>query len=172
MTYYEKNKEKIRARIAARTPEEKAHRIAWDKAYYLKNKEKLREQNRVNRMVDADGKLARRRAEYDPQRNREQNVKTKYGLTPTEYDGLFSSQQNACAICKRLDAGTKRRWHVDHNHDSKKVRGILCHNCNVGLGHMKDNVELLRAAADYLDLHEMINELPNTLRYALSSEKR
>lgn len=44
----------------------------------------------------------------------------------------------------------KKSLSIDHNHQTGKVRGLLCHHCNVGLGHFKDNIELLNSALDYL----------------------
>ena len=76
----------------------------------------------------------------------------KYGLTLGELAALFTSQGNCCAICNATDPGNiKQHWHTDHDHITGKVRGILCHQCNVGIGHLKDDPSLLRTAADYLD---------------------
>ena len=52
-----------------------------------------------------------------------------------------------CAICQKSDL----RLSVDHCHSTGQIRGWLCHNCNVGLGHFKDDTDLLRAAINYLD---------------------
>jgi len=79
---------------------------------------------------------------------RRRKLKT-YGLTEDEYDTLLVSQENLCAICKQPNQ-TKRDWHVDHCHTTGKVRGILCHFCNVGLGNFKDNKEYLENAIAYL----------------------
>lgn len=77
----------------------------------------------------------------------------KYGITPSEVDALFEVQGRVCAICKSSEHGGKN-WHVDHDHDSKSIRGILCNGCNTALGGMKDSPAILRAAADYLEKHE------------------
>ena len=62
---------------------------------------------------------------------------------------LLEKQGGVCAICKTDDPkGTG--WHKDHNHLTGEIRGALCHHCNVGLGHFKDNPGLLHAAAAYL----------------------
>ena len=63
---------------------------------------------------------------------------------------MRDSQNGRCAICKTDSPGGKGNWHLDHCHDSKNVRGLLCGTCNVGLGMFKDNPLLLAAAADYL----------------------
>lgn len=75
--------------------------------------------------------------------------KSKYGLTLEEVQAL---RANGCAICGK--PGIEGRWgnlHIDHDHDTGRVRGALCHNCNVGIGHFKNDPELLRAAIRYLE---------------------
>lgn len=77
----------------------------------------------------------------------------KYGLTIEEYDEIMERQDGGCAICHATPEEGSGRWerlHVDHDHATERVRGILCHNCNSGLGHFKDDPELLRAAIHYL----------------------
>ena len=64
-----------------------------------------------------------------------------------ERDAMIVAQDGKCAIC-RCELTDP---HVDHALNPKRVRGILCHNCNVSLGLMKDNPTNLRAAADYLE---------------------
>ena len=69
-----------------------------------------------------------------------------YGLTRQELQALVASQGGWCAICQVNPAE-----HVDHCHDSGKIRGVLCFTCNVALGHLKDDVQLFRRAIDYLE---------------------
>jgi hypothetical protein len=77
--------------------------------------------------------------------------RAKYRLEPDEFDRLLESQGGRCAICRAL--GGKRAFHVDHDHRSGRVRGILCHHCNLLLGNAKDDMETLKAAASYLARH-------------------
>jgi hypothetical protein len=74
-------------------------------------------------------------------------LRAKYGLTLTEYRTLVKKQRGKCAICKKIP---KHRLYVDHCHDSKRVRALLCRSCNAALGLFKDDVTLLRAALVYL----------------------
>ena len=81
---------------------------------------------------------------------RELNLKTKYNLTIAEYETMFQEQGGVCAICSESDPKGKGFWHVDHDHMTGKVRGILCDWCNRGLGQYRDNVNYLMSAAAYL----------------------
>ena len=72
--------------------------------------------------------------------------KYRYGIEPAEYRAMLSSQAGLCAVCRQAPAE-----HVDHCHDTGAVRGILCFNCNGGLGQFKDRVDILRKAIDYLE---------------------
>ena len=71
-----------------------------------------------------------------------------YGITIEEYDNMFAAQNGICAICGKPQNG--KRLFVDHNHETDKVRGLLCQNCNIALGHMGDDAQLLIKAIDYL----------------------
>jgi hypothetical protein len=74
--------------------------------------------------------------------------KRRYGLTPEQVDAMRAA---GCAICGAPDSvGRWKKLHVDHDHKTGEVRGVLCDNCNHGLGHFKDSPELLSAARSYL----------------------
>jgi len=72
----------------------------------------------------------------------------RYGLAPEAYDLMLAEQGGVCAICRGPEV---RTFHVDHDHLTGRVRGILCASCNHVLGRMKDDPALLRAAAAYLE---------------------
>lgn len=74
----------------------------------------------------------------------------QYGLTEADFDRMLEDQQGRCAICRSPDPAY-RNWCVDHDHSSGAVRGLLCRDCNTGLGLFKDNTEFLRQAIAYLD---------------------
>lgn len=73
------------------------------------------------------------------------------GVTEAEYQALFEEQQGKCGICERqLDSKRYTRFAVDHCHRTKRVRGLLCGNCNAGLGFFKDSPKRLSNAIAYL----------------------
>lgn len=79
--------------------------------------------------------------------------KNLYGLTPQTVQTLILRQHNSCAICKKpFNEGKKSTFHIDHDHATAKVRGILCYGCNTGLGAFADSPMLLREAAAYLEV--------------------
>lgn len=93
------------------------------------------------------------RARYwaDPQVKRRTRL-GRYGLTEEQYDAMFSGQGNGCAICHSPDPRGSH-WHIDHDHTTGRVRGILCSFCNPAIGYMADDPDRLIAAAEYLRRH-------------------
>lgn len=83
---------------------------------------------------------------------RKYNLK-RYMLTPERFEEYKLRQRGVCAVCGRSldDEGVKVC--VDHIHDTTIVRGLLCNGCNVGIGMFKENPQVLRAAADYLEAY-------------------
>jgi len=74
----------------------------------------------------------------------------QYGITIEEYEAMLESQNGKCAICETETCPTGKRFAVDHCHDTGKVRGLLCKNCNIGLGMFKDDVKMVKNAFKYL----------------------
>jgi hypothetical protein len=95
--------------------------------------------------------------EKNPMWRKERHLQRKYGLGLLDFNDILTLQGNCCAVCKSLTPGRKTRtgkdgeWVVDHCHSSGKIRGIICHPCNVALGMVDDNTETLRALVDYLE---------------------
>jgi predicted metal-binding transcription factor (methanogenesis marker protein 9) len=71
----------------------------------------------------------------------------KYGLSSTEYNKLMSKTN--CDLCNR-EFDSSRNKHIDHCHTTNVVRGVLCRQCNLALGHVKDDVSLLRRMINYI----------------------
>lgn len=78
----------------------------------------------------------------------------RYGISIKERDQIFADQGCCCAICKTKEP-VGVGWCVDHDHETKKVRGVLCQNCNQLLGHAKDNIYTLYNAIEYLKINQI-----------------
>lgn len=76
-------------------------------------------------------------------------MKHLYGVTFEEYNKMLKEQNGKCKICNDL-LDFNRHAHIDHCHETNAIRGILCYNCNSGLGHFKDNIDILYKAIKYL----------------------
>jgi len=89
-------------------------------------------------------------------RTRLRQVLRKYGMTLEDYDRMVAEQDGKCAICGREGGAdnTKKRLAVDHCHETNLVRGLLCTNCNQGIGNFKDDSEVIKMAVAYLRLFQ------------------
>ena len=72
----------------------------------------------------------------------------KYGLTQEEYDKLLETNEGKCHVC---DTRSKRSLCIDHSHKDGSIRGLLCTNCNLALGQVKDNVDTLNKMIKYVE---------------------
>ena len=82
--------------------------------------------------------------------HRKSNLKIYYGLTVEEYNTLLEQQNSCCAICGVHCDSQKKKLHVDHDHESGQIRGLLCSHCNLALGTFRDNPEIFKRFVDYL----------------------
>jgi len=76
-------------------------------------------------------------------------VKRVYGITPEDYDAMAAMQNNTCAICES-ECATGYRLAVDHEHETGRIRGLLCMHCNSGIGNLRDSIPRLQAVIRYL----------------------
>ena len=76
-------------------------------------------------------------------------LKQTYGVPHDLWEELFTKQNKKCAIC-----GLEKTLSLDHDHTTEKVRGLLCNNCNLGIGLMKDKISIVRSALKYLEGHD------------------
>jgi hypothetical protein len=102
----------------------------------------------------------RQKATYDRDKKRAKNVKQNYGLSSEAYRAFVVAQGAACAACgrseMRLDSRTGRvkNLHVDHDHETGRVRALLCHGCNAALGLLDDDPERIRLLLAYAERHQ------------------
>lgn len=84
-------------------------------------------------------------------RERSKNLRRYYGINPEEYDKLLTWSDGGCAICGAKKGRADLRLYIDHDHTTGMVRGLLCNQCNQGLGNFRDDVRLLKIAIAYLE---------------------
>lgn len=87
--------------------------------------------------------------------HRSHKYRQLYGITLERFEEMRTSQKCSCAICGKHESQNKnKKLFVDHNHNTGKVRELLCHGCNTGIGLLQDDVDLLQKAMDYLIKHK------------------
>lgn len=115
----------------------------YHRQWYRDHKELISERRKDYRKRDPE----KYRAHYEKWRAKNPHyfVARLYGITVEEYQELVTKQDRKCALC-----GKRRPLHIDHDHATGRIRGLLCRGCNVGLGHLGDSVEGLQRAIAYL----------------------
>jgi hypothetical protein len=165
----DKNRDKINKQSRDSHVKNKDRDNARQREWKRKNRDKVLENARIYRENKADILLEKHR-EYNDANRETINEKSKefaknnpekrlyvflnnrYGLSQDDYYNMLESQNHVCAICG--NPGGKKRLCVDHDHDTGKVRALLCDGCNVGIGRFKDNPDLVEKAAFYLRKHK------------------
>lgn len=120
--------------------------------------------HKVNRVKSGYGARCRpcinklHNAWLTPEYAREQNLKRAFGITSDDYNKILLEQHDTCAICNQPETtvwkGKVQALSVDHNHDTGKIRGLLCNSCNRALGKFRDNRAILQSAVKYLEKHQ------------------
>ena len=153
-------KEKERQRESKKGSREKNREAynAYMREWTRKNKDVINARKRELRRLNPERARLdneRRKAHYasNPDRHRDERLKSVYGISLNEYREMYVSQEGKCAICgtHRPDKG-KEGLVVDHCHSQGHIRKLLCVNCNTGIGQFRDDVQLLAKATDYLKL--------------------
>lgn len=93
---------------------------------------------------------SKRWAEANADRVRDRRLQRKFGITLAQYNQMLADQKNTCAICKGPPSG-KGAFHVDHDHISGKVRGLLCLSCNTAIGLLRERTDLAYSLVAYLE---------------------
>jgi hypothetical protein len=118
-------------------------------------KEYKRQYNATHKVENAAAKKRRRleRIQENAEYRKANNLRSNYGMTVEQYNELFESQNGCCAICGRHQSIQKKALAVDHDHQTGKIRGLLCSACNTGIGNMHDDEQTLLNAIKYLAGH-------------------
>src|SRR3990167_2619329 len=125
-------------------------KLAYRRSCRHKNKERIIEQERKWRKLNRSvvNNYARLRYKENRQKELDRVRFKKYGITGEEFRIILAKQNNKCPICHR---DIKKNLSVDHNHSTKKIRGLICNNCNLSIGNANDSPKILRAMAKYLE---------------------
>lgn len=118
----------------------KGYCITCNRAYFAAHARKYRSKRDV--LLKASTPEFKKRA-------RDHRMRRKFGLTAHEVDVMLAEQDGRCAIC--MTPKPERAWHVDHDHETGAVRGVLCGTCNLAVGYLADDPERMRAAALYIE---------------------
>ncbi len=149
--YYQENKDKIQTLNHEYYQKNKTALSEYQHKYYLENRDA---RLGYRHKYDQENKGAiseKKRRYYEEHKDQKRNTQllNTYGITLEDYETMLKQQEGRCAICKNKP--NKKSLSVDHNHDTGKIRGLLCNNCNQGLGRFQDNPEILQIASAYLN---------------------
>jgi hypothetical protein len=149
------SKEKQKKRSAEHYGKNKPRILAKMKKYHLDNREKRLEGQKKRYYDKHEEELARYKKYYESNRGKIINNRRKsiYGVAQGWFDKTFAEQGFVCSVCLSSDWG-KNGPHIDHDHGTGVVRGILCHRCNVGMGLFKDNIDVMKRAIRYLERYK------------------
>ena len=114
----------------------KACKKIYTNAWRVRNPEEAKKRSKIsNDKRQKNGKL------------KNWHLQTHYNINLDQFKVMLKKQDNKCAICKLKSS---RSLHVDHNHNTKEVRGLLCYKCNSLLGYSQDNIKILKSAIKFL----------------------
>lgn len=83
-------------------------------------------------------------------RQRDYKYRINYGISIQDYNKIFEEQNGCCAICLKHQMEFNKNLHVDHDHNTGKIRGLLCHNCNLAIGRLQDDPVIIARALEYV----------------------
>lgn len=136
-----------------RVKEQTKARKEADPEGFKEQQKKMREKHKEERA----NQKSKEWAEKNPDKRFNAHLKRNYSISIETYNEMLKGQKGQCKICGTEDftkgKSNKNRPFVDHCHTTGKVRGLLCHHCNAGLGHFLDDTELLLSAINYLKDH-------------------
>lgn len=141
-----------RLRARCRECDKAPHKIAnakWIESYPEKRQAAHKKYYAGNKEKHKACVVACRKKDYarNPKKFLIRNRQWLYGITEKQWQAMFRKQGGACALCRKIFVKTP---HVDHCHDTGKIRGLLCMNCNLSLGTLGDTAEALQKVVQYL----------------------
>jgi hypothetical protein len=163
--YYLKNKEKILKKTKGYYKKyylkrkehylkNREYYLKYKKEYFLKNKEKILKKRKEYRLKNRKKVQQQRKKSY---------FKNTYNLTLEQFNEKLNNQNNKCVLCDTTFDEKINKAYVDHNHQTGKIRDILCFNCNSGLGKVKEDKNILNNMINYLNKHNSLE--PCSIKY-------
>jgi hypothetical protein len=133
----------------------KAQILEYKRGWYAENLERMHRVQADWRSKNKEKILgyAKKYREKNKAKYHNYHLVKKYGLTSADRDALLQSQNNGCAVCGSISPRNKYGWQVDHCHRTGKVRGVLCHGCNLALGGARESKTILEQLIKYLEKH-------------------
>ena len=156
---YKLNKKTIAEQQKTYNASHVEERKNYNKQWRTENKEKLKKQKKkYNRKHKKERKdyLNKNKENFKLfKKQYDKSVKfKKYGIDEKQYIELYNKQEGKCAICGTHQNELKSALHIDHNHKTNKIRGLLCFKCNSLLGYANDNIIKLESAVNYLKIND------------------
>ena len=157
--YYAINKKEILKRQKKYNNIHKEEHKEYEKQWRIKNKEKIAERkkqdyiNNKEQHQEYSKKYYNTNKESFKKRSRKYTI-IRHGITEEQYKLRFDEQEGKCVICGKHQNELKSALHIDHNHETKKIRGLLCMKCNRGIGYFDDSIEKLTNAIKYLKIND------------------
>lgn len=151
--WYASHREKVLAKTKAYNSSQKGSISARRKSHYIANRDHICASRRARYAANPERHAAYNKSWIVAHKEeiRAYQLRYNFGLSLGEYDAILEKQGGSCAICKRTDwPGKGHKPHVDHDHLSGHVRGLLCSPCNVALGMLRDDPGIAQSLVDYL----------------------
>lgn len=140
-----------------------------------RNKDKLQSRCRTCTSSDSKNhhkknidKIRQYKKEYNkkhPSKRKELNLKNKFGISLEIYNNMLLTQNNCCSICKINILKVKKQFAVDHDHNTGKIRDLLCNDCNALLGFCKESINILSEAINYIKKHSSVENCVTQINY-------
>lgn len=146
------NKEKINTTNKNYWLAHKKEKQIYQRERYLQNRQLILAQNKKYNNENKEKRL-------------KNTLKRDFGIDVELYNQKLSQQGNCCDICKIHISALPKRLAIDHNHETGKIRGLLCNRCNIALGGFKDNIQILENALVYLNSWENNNQITANIIY-------
>ena len=141
--WYQMNKERIKTKFKEYYLNHKGEISNYYKKYYINHKNELSTYRKD---------YYYKHKEKEKVKMKKYRLKKQYELTISDFNNLLLAQNMRCAICNQpLDLQNPNKVHIDHDHKTGKVRGVLCRDCNLAIGYLKDNPEYTKRATEYLE---------------------